>query len=61
MSKPVSLGFDLSTQSLTVLVISGECTLGSRWRIEKEYCVNYDADLPRYNTKGTNTLIALIV
>lgn len=47
------LGFDLSTQSLSLLVLSGATPLGETWEIEKEYTLNYDTDLPQYNTSGT--------
>jgi hypothetical protein len=53
MSRPVVLGFDLSTQSLSLLILSGGVELGSKWETEKEYSINYDTELPHYNTKGT--------
>eukprot|EP01127_Copromyxa_protea_P007299 TRINITY_DN17212_c0_g1_i1.p1 TRINITY_DN17212_c0_g1~~TRINITY_DN17212_c0_g1_i1.p1 ORF type:complete len:538 (+),score=97.14 TRINITY_DN17212_c0_g1_i1:3-1616(+) len=52
MSSSVVLGFDLSTQSLSVLILSGQAELGKKWETEREYSINYDTDLPEYKTKG---------
>jgi xylulokinase len=40
------LGFDLSTQALKALIIDEKC------RVRYEKAVNYDCDLPEFNTKG---------
>ncbi|EME27832.1 Xylulose kinase [Galdieria sulphuraria] len=41
-----ALGFDLSTQSLSVIVMDSDC------EVVLEYSLNFDRDLPHYQTKG---------